>query len=306
MSAPATPKVSRSHALPLIWVVPLLALAIAGWLGFSELHNRGPEIELEFAEAAGVEAGKTTLEYNGVVAGTVEQVKLKPALDGVVLRLRLRRSAAGLAAAGSRYWIVHPEIGFSGVRGLDTLVTGVRLNVRPGHGPKTDHFIGLDQTPPPELTSEGRSFILRSDRVGSLSTGAPVFYREFKVGQVESSWLAPDATAVLIRIHVLGPYVDLVRTNTRFWNAGGFNFKVSLLGAQLRDTSLESLITGGVGFATPDTGELAPVAESGAEFSVATDPEKEWLKWSPKIPVHSLEAGGEAKPKSGLLNELIK
>jgi paraquat-inducible protein B len=227
-------------------------------------------------------------------------------LDGVVLRLRLRRSAAGLAAAGSRYWIVHPEIGFSGVRGLDTLVTGVRLNVRPGHGPKTDHFIGLDQTPPPELTSEGRSFILRSDRVGSLSTGAPVFYREFKVGQVESSWLAPDATAVLIRIHVLGPYVDLVRTNTRFWNAGGFNFKVSLLGAQLRDTSLESLITGGVGFATPDTGELAPVAESGAEFSVATDPEKEWLKWSPKIPVHSLEAGGEAKPKSGLLNEIIK
>jgi len=305
MTAAPSPKISRSRSFSLIWVVPLLALAIAAWMGARELRNRGPEITIEFADAAGVEAGKTILEYKGVYAGTVEHVRLKPGLEGVVILVRLRRSAAGLAAADSQFWIVHPEIGFSGVRGLDTLVTGVKLNVRPGKKPKADHFIGLNQTPTPEITDEGRTFILHNDKVASLSTGAPVFYREFKVGQVEACRLAPDATGVLIRIHINAPYVDLVRTNTRFWNAGGFNLKVSLFGAQLKDTSLESLVTGGVSFATPD-GELAPVAPAYTEFSVAAEPEKEWLKWSPRISIHSSDAGSEEKAKSGLLKELMK
>jgi paraquat-inducible protein B len=307
MSPPPTPKVSRAPVFPLIWVVPLLALAIGGWMGFSELYNRGPEITIDFADASGVEAGKTTLEYKGVSAGIVEAVKLKPGLEVVTVRVRLHKSAASLAVEGTLFWIVHPEIGFSGVHGLDTLVTGVRLNVRPGTGPKADHFRGLDQTPVPDVIDEGRSFILRSERLGSMSTGAPVLYREFKVGQVEASRLAPDATAVLIRIHIEAPYADLVRNSTKFWNAGGFNLKVSLLGgAELKDTSLESLITGGVAFATPDMGELAPAATNDAEFPLAAEVDKDWLKWAPKIPIKSPEAGRDPNSKSGILKELIK
>jgi paraquat-inducible protein B len=111
---------------------------------------------------------------------------------------------------------------------------------------------------------------------------------------------------VLIRVHLEAPYVDLVRTNSRFWNAGGFSFKVSLFGgAELKDTSLESLVTGGVAFATPDGGPLAPAALSGAQFTLASEPNKDWLKWSPKIPIKSMEAGAESRSKMGLLNELI-
>jgi len=307
MNSLPTPKVSRAPTFPLIWVVPLLALAIGGWMGLRELYNRGPEITIEFADGSGVEAGKTVLEYKGVAAGLVETVKLKPGLEGVSLRLRLHRSAASLASTGAKFWIVHPEIGFSGVRGLDTLVTGVRLNVLPGKGPPAENFTGLEKAPAPDVTNEGRAFILRSDRLGSMSTGAPVFYREFKVGQVEASRLSDDATAVLIRIHLDGPYAELVRTNSKFWNAGGFNLKFSLLGgAELKDTSLESLVTGGVAFATPDTGGLAPAAPNDAEFALASEPDKEWLKWSPKIQINSPEAGGDPKSKNGILKELIK
>jgi paraquat-inducible protein B len=135
----------------------------------------------------------------------------------------------------------------------------------------------------------GRSFILQSDKLGSLSTGAPVFYRELKVGEVETSRLADDSAAVLVRIHIEAPYVDLVRTSTRFWNAGGFSFKVGLLGAELKNTSLESLISGGVSFATPDAAPLAPPADEGTVFQLTTEPDKDWLKWAPKIPVKSPE-----------------
>lgn len=307
MSTPAAPKVSRDRAFSLVWVVPIIALAIGGWMVFRELHKRGPVITIEFADGSGIEEGKTVLEYKGVEAGQVEGVHLKPGLDSVIVRLRLHKSAAALAAADSRFWIVHPEIGFSGVRGLDTLISGVHLNVLPGKKPPAEHFRGLDQPPPPEVVDEGRSFILRADRLGSLTTGAPVFYREFKVGSVETSHLADDSTAVLIRVHINGPYADLVRANTQFWNAGGFDFKVSLFrGAELKDTSLESLVTGGVAFATPDLDPPAPAAPAYKEFILADEAQKEWLKWSPRIAIQPADADSTAKPKSPLLNDLIK
>jgi paraquat-inducible protein B len=305
MNTPPAPKVSRAPAFPLIWVVPLIAIAIGVWMGFSELRNRGPEITIDFADGSGVEAGKTTLDYKGVSAGTVESVELKPGLDGVSIRVRLKRSAESLARAGAQFWIVHPEIGFSGVRGLDTLVTGVRLNVLPGQGPLAERFTGLDKAPAPDVVDQGRTFILQSDRLGSLTTGAPVFYREFKVGEVEASRLADDSTAVLIRIHLEAPYVDLVRTNSKFWNTGGFSFKASLFGgAELKDTSLESLVTGGVAFATPDDG--APAAPNDTRFILAPQADKDWLKWSPKIPIKSPEAAAESRSKNGILNGLIR
>jgi len=307
MSANPEPRVSRASAFPLIWVVPIVAAAVGGWLAFRELHGKGPKITIDFADGSGVEAGKTVLEYKGVSAGIVEAVELKPGLTGVSIRVRLKENASSLASAGGRFWIVHPEIGFSGVRGLDTLVSGVRISVLPGTGPRALQFTGLDKTPAPDVTDQGRAFILQGNRLGSLTSGAPVFYREFKVGAVEASRLSDDATMVLIRIHLDAPYADLVRTNTRFWNTGGFSFKVSLFGgAELKDTSLESLVTGGVAFATPDGAALAPAAPSDALFTLASEPDKDWLKWSPKIPIKSPEAALGPAPKGGILGGLIK
>ena len=307
MTSAPSPRVSRARAFPLIWVVPIVAIAIGGWMGFRELRDRGKAITIDFADGSGVEAGRTVLEYKGVSAGTVEAVELRPGLAGVSIRLRLTRSAESLARAGAHFWIVHPEISFSGVKGLDTLVTGVRINVLPGGGPPAAHFTGLDKAPVPEVTDEGRAFILRTDRLGSLTSGAPVFYREFKVGKVEASRLSRDSTSVLIRVHVDAPYGDLVRTSTRFWNTGGFSFKVSLFGgAELKDTSLESLVTGGIAFATPAVGAGAPAAPAGAQFALASEPNPDWLKWSPKIPIRSPDTADESQPKGGILDELIK
>jgi paraquat-inducible protein B len=300
------PRVSRAPAFPIIWVVPVLAVAIGGWMLVRDAVSRGPEITIDFADGSGVEAGRTNLVYLGVNAGTVTSVALKPGLSGVTVRVRLYKVAKSLARGGSKFWIVHPEIGFSGVKGLETLVSGVHLNVTPGAGPPTEQFTGLDTAPAPDVVDEGRAFVLRSNRLGSLTTGAPVFYRELKVGAVEASRLSDDSTSVLIRIHLDAPYVALVRTSTKFWNTGGFSFKVSLLGAELKDTSLESLLAGGVEFATPDTPPLAPVAEAGTEFNLSQEPEKEWLDWYPKIPIKSPDSALQPPRNPGMIPSLLK
>jgi paraquat-inducible protein B len=278
----------------------LIALAIGGWMVARELRNRGPEITIEFADGSGVAADKTLLEHKGVSIGVVTAVELKPGLDGVTVHVRLNKTAAAIARGGALFWIVHPEIGLSGVRGLETLLTGPRLNVQPGKGPPTNHFIGLDKTPPPVLSEEGKTFILQSDQLGSLTTGASVFYRQMKVGAVETSRLADNATSVLIRIHIEAPYAGLVRLNTRFWNAGGFSFKVGLLGAELKNTSLESMLSGGIAFATPagEGGAVAAPAPEGFVFAVAPEADKEWLKWAPKIPLKAPEVVSDPKAQS--------
>ena len=307
MTSAPVPKISRGPTLPLIWIVPVIAAAIGAWMVFRELRERGPEVAIEFANGSGVADDKTPLVYRGVAVGTVTNVKIKPDFSGVIIRARFRRSAAALATAGTQFWIVHPEIGFSGVSGLETLLTGVRINVEPGRGgPRATTFRGLDHAPAPENPDQGRAFILHTERLGALTPGAPVYYREVKVGLVETSRLADDSSFVSVRIRILKPYLNLVRANTKFWNAGGVSLKVGLLGAEIKSTSIESLLAGGVAFATPDSGELAPAAQDGADFVLNDSVEKEWLKWQPKIPIKPEDSAPESAPRENVVPSLLK
>jgi paraquat-inducible protein B len=286
MTKPPAPVIIRTRrSLPLIWVVPLIAFFVGGWLIVRQSRAHGPEITIRFQNGAGIEAGKTVLEHKGVAVGSVQSVDLDATLDAVLVRVQLAKNAADLARADSEFWLVRPEIGFSGIKGLDTLFSGPRLKVRPGTGgqPATN-FTALRKAPLLENSDRGRSFVLRSDQLGALTPGAPVFYREVKVGFVEAHRLTPDADGVLVRIRIRTPYDQLVRTDSRFWNAGGVAIKVGLLGAEIRSNSLESLVSGGVAFATPETPNSQP-ANEGTEFILATEADKEWFKWKPKIPI---------------------
>lgn len=293
MTAPA-PRITRRPALPLIWVVPIVALIVAGWMVVRQFHNRGPEITIEFASAGGMEAGKTPLVHKGVTIGTVKDVELKPDMSGVIVHLRLTKSGAAVAHTGSVFWVVHPRVSLSGVSGLETLVTGVRLRVHPGNGPAATRFHGLDTPPAIDDPNKGRAFTLRAQKLDGLNPGAPVYYRGVKVGVIETTKLADDAMVALVRVRVYTPYIDLVRTNTQFWDVSGFDFKLGLGGAELHTSTLPSLLAGGVAFATPDATPLAPTALENTEYVLHPQPQKEWLQWQPRIAIQPIESTPES------------
>ena len=295
MTKPPAPIIIRHRrSLPLIWVVPLIALLTGGWLLVRNSRDRGPEIIIRFQNGAGIEAGKTILEHHGVAVGAVKSVQLDEKLDTVLVKVQLAKSAAALARTDSEFWLVRPEIGFAGIKGLDTLLTGARLKVRPGTGGQpASEFVALPRAPLLQNNDHGRSFVLHANTLGALTPGAPVFFHEVKVGFVEAHRLTPDADGVLVRVRIRAPYDQLVRPETKFWNSGGVVVKIGLLGAEIRSNSLESLVTGGVAFATPDTPGSEPAAD-GSEFSLATEAEKEWLKWKPKIPIVESAEGWDA------------
>jgi len=291
MSTADSPSPSGSRTAWLVWIVPLVALIASLWLLHRQYREHGPIIELEFTNGAGIEAGKTPVIYKGVTVGLVRAVELKPNLAGLVVRVELDKGAATLAAVGTDFWLVHPEIGFSGVHGLDTLLSGVQIHTRPGHGAPALAFKALVAPPTDDIEGPGRNFVLRSDTLSGLQPGAGVYYRDVKVGAVLDHRLSPDATQVLIHIKVQAPYDRLVRKESRFWNAGGISMKIGLTGATVRSHSLESLVAGGVSFATPepdaDSKATPSPAPENTVFDLNPEAEKSWLKWKPSIPLET-------------------
>lgn len=277
------PETSRRRGFPLVWIAPLLALAIGAWLIVDELGTRGPAITITFDDGSGIEKGKTTISYRGVRVGVVESVALEKNLKGVLVTARLDKTYAAMASAESVFWIVRPEIGLRGITGLDTLISGQYIAVAPGGGAPTTAFVGQESPPPSAQDRPGLNVIVQTDSLGSITNGSPVYYREVQVGEVDHIRLSETSQKVLIHLHIDKPYNALVRQNTRFWNASGVNASLGLLGVKIHTESLESLLAGGIAFATPNNSDMGDTVPAGAIFDLAAEADSSWSDWSPTI-----------------------
>ena len=130
----------RRRGLPL-WLVPLAGALLAGALVYQSLDQRGIPVSVEFAEGHGLKPGDS-LRYRGIVVGKVESVVLAEGLGGIDVQVRLMPEATDLARAGSRFWIVRPQLDLSGATGLDTLLGANYLAVLPGRGEPQHRFLG--------------------------------------------------------------------------------------------------------------------------------------------------------------------
>jgi paraquat-inducible protein B len=59
----------RHFSISIVWLVPLVAVLIGGWLVFKAFSEKGPEITITFKSAEGLEAGKTKIKYKEVELG---------------------------------------------------------------------------------------------------------------------------------------------------------------------------------------------------------------------------------------------
>lgn len=275
-------RVRRRRLFRLVWVVPVAALAVAGWLVFQHVQSMGPEITITFRDGAGLKPGQTPLKYRGVAVGEVSGLELSPDQKQVVVRVRLVRTAAPLAREGTTFWIVRPQVGWGSVTGLRTVLSGPEIQALPGStgGEAKREFKGLESAPV-GLETPGLKIILRAERPMSLRANSAVYYRGVEVGVVQEIDLAPNAVSADVHILVFQRYAPLVREGTAFWNVSGVNLKGSILkGIEVDFESLRALVTGGVEFASPPDSARA---KAGTVFFLYEQPKKEWLAWAPKI-----------------------
>ncbi len=264
-----------------VWFIPLGALALALWLVGRAWFASGIEIQIVFERGHGIAPGHS-IRHRGIVVGEVHEVRLNESGDGVEVRARLRRDAAALARAGSRFWLVRPEIGLSRIAGLETIVGARYMAVKPGRGAMQRRFVGLESPPIVEDRTAGDlELTIELDRRGSVSAGSPVTYRQVQVGVVERVSLASDAGSVEATVLIEAQFAPLICEGTRFWDAGGIEVGVGLKGVTAAVDSAELLLRGGVALATPPAAGR-PV-RSGARFRAAEKAEASWLAWRPSL-----------------------
>ncbi|MDD5201078.1 MAG: MlaD family protein [Terrimicrobiaceae bacterium] len=250
------------------WLFPVLAAAATAWLFWTNWKSNGPEVEVQFDTAPGIQAGKTPLIYRGVTAGTVTAVRLDHGLDKVVLTVRLKAFAAELAREGTVFWIDEPVVGLGKTSGLDALIQGNSLQARIGGGPLSTHFTGADRVPLTPLESPALILKLRAHNIPFLDRGSPLFYRGVAVGSVEDKAIDASGNPYL-RVVVDREFAQTVRTNARFWPVPATSVKIGPGGVKLDMLGLKAILLGGVEFDVfgPPGGE----APDESEFTLFPD-----------------------------------
>ena len=282
-------------------------------------EQEGKRITLLFDEAKGI-YGKTQIRYKGVEIGGVFSVKLNKKMTGIQVTASVQKQYRSLLREGTEFWLVEPSFGLAGAKNLETIITGTYITLRPGKGKSKRTFKALGAPPTYQEPRKGLKIILIAERLGSLKANDPVYFRQIKVGEVTGYRLSKDATSAIINVDIEKPYAPLVRTTSKFWNASGINIDFSLFkGAKVRTESMQSILEGGIAFATPGKKSAAtegtkfdkakgvvleeseskntktegksyiekrpsgkPV-KNGAKFVLHTEVKDEWLKWRPSI-----------------------
>lgn len=263
----AEAEVSRRSGISIVWLVPLVALAIGGWLVYKAYTEKGPTITIYFEEANGVTADKTTVRYLDVDIGKVTTVGISEDLNGVNVTADLDKAAARLLGDNARFWVAQPEISITGVRGLQTLLSGAYIGIDPDTtGKRRHHFIGLDKQPFISGDREGRYFVLTAPNRGSLNRGSPVLYRGFSVGEITDYKLVNNDTEVDMRVFIESPHYERINEHTRFWNVSGVDVELSADGVQVKTKSFASILIGGVTFGEPPGVEPGEAVAEGARL----------------------------------------
>ena len=252
----------KFHFFTSIWIVPLMALLIAGWLAYQYYAQLGPQIQIVFAKNEGLVASQSQIKYKDVPIGKVEKIELQEGGDGVVVFARIDKSASPYVNRESKFWIVKPEVGISGVSGLDTLLSGTYINMytKVGAEPK-DSFIGLDHAY--RNVQGGEYFVLKSQKGESaVKVGTPIYLKNVKVGQVEYVVLSLDDASVDVIVFIEKGYLPFLSEHSKFWvrssvdagfHGGNFDLKVA---------PLTDLIQGAIEFSTTGIKSRRPLPDN--------------------------------------------
>ena len=262
-------KIKASKSLSVIWLVPIVALAIGLWMVYQQWANQGPLINITFNSAAGIEIKKTKLKTREVTIGEVTAISLLQDSEGVNISVRVNNEARNLLNQDSKFWVVSPKVTHAGISGLNTLLSGSYIEMSPGQSEQEQYnFEGLDEPPVTPYGTPGLHITLNSNADFAYNAGDPIVYKGLTVGRVEDIFFNFYERVVYYNAFIKDPYHKLITANTRFWNASGVKVDLTSEGISLQTGNLETMLTNGITFGIPDGETPGEVVTDRAYFDI--------------------------------------
>jgi paraquat-inducible protein B len=270
-------RVHTRQPFPLVWLIPIVAALIAIFLGWRAISERGQTITLTFNSADGLTAGQTKVRHKAVDLGTVSSINLSPDMSHVIVRVEMRKEADRNLTERARFWVVRPRLTAGNVSGLETLFSGAYIEMDPGPpgGTRQTEFTGLEEPPAVRSDEPGQTYLLKTNRLGSLASGSPVFYRDIVVGEVLGYDVvapgSPDNQGITLHIFVREPFDKGIRKGTQFWSVSGVSVNLGAEGVKLQIESLQAALSGGIAFETPPEVSDTPASPPNTVFTLYDD-----------------------------------
>ena len=198
--------------------------------------------------------------------GTVKTITVSPDLTHVLVTVETVREAEPLLNDKTIFWVVKPELFAGNITGLETLLSGSYIGMRPS----------TEKGEPGVISSASRT--RRSCRPGPRAppSGCKASgwarsawarrssIRDLEVGTVLGWDLGDLASSVTIHAFVRAPYDQYVHDDSSFWNASGLSVKLANGGISVQMESLRALLLGGIAFDTPsDSTQTVAAADHG-------------------------------------------
>jgi len=259
------PEFKSSKGISPIWILPMVALIIAGWLIYKSVVDAGINVVITFATAQGIEKGKTRVLFRGTPVGLVKDLAINKDFKGVDVQVEFVKSAKKLLAQGTRFWMVEPRISTQGITGLETILRGNYIAMMPGKGEAAHKFTGLSEPPPMISTEPGFQLQLTASNQGSLTTGSMVYFKGIEVGRIRRCALG-KGNNVIIDVFIRKEHAPLLKKSSRFYRVSGITLEGGLSGFKIRTEALSALLKGGIAFFTPGGEKGLQNAQDGDVF----------------------------------------
>jgi paraquat-inducible protein B len=218
--------------------------------------------------------------YKSIVIGQVKSMNLVN--DEVVIDALIKQQYRYLLATDSIFWVENVKINIDNIKNPGAIISGAFIKVLKGRsGIECKDFKLRTTTPTLTLNQKGIRVVATGSRIGSLKVGSPIFYRQVKIGSVESVNLSRDSKGVDLQLFIEDRYAYLVRTNSIFYNAGAIGVDVSLFGIKIQTETVATMIKGGINMVVPD--DVGKKAKEMQKFKLYTTPDDDWLEYEPEI-----------------------
>ncbi|MCF2920883.1 intermembrane transport protein PqiB [Pseudoalteromonas sp. APAL1] len=253
-----------------IWIIPVIALLIGAWMLYQYQANKGTTIFIKMPHAEGIIAGKTEIKVRSVKIGQIDHVRLSDEQDSVIARAQIDKHYEDLLTDDAKIWVVKPRIDDTGISGMSTLLSGVYLEFAPGESKETSERFELQDEPALIANDvKGGRFILHGYNAEVLDVSTGIYFKDYKIGQIETATFDWKNQAMKYGIFINEPYQNLITLNSIFWVNSGIQIDLSADGINVNTGSLSKLLKGGISVGIPEQQKPGEIATNGYSFSLS-------------------------------------
>ena len=210
--------------------------------------GRGIAIKVQLPIDSGIQSHGAPIMYQGLKIGEVTKVSFSESQQALIADAAIEPSMADLLTSGTRVLLEKPDLSLSGLKNIRNLISGNFLSIIPRDGTATRQFKAVTQAQLEMETPGSLSFKLIANNSFGIQTGTNITYLGLKVGRITHVKL--KGSQVIFDALIYPTYAHLIKSNNRFYIAGGIEATVSAQGINVAIPAADQLISSAITFSS--------------------------------------------------------